>query len=62
MMAKMFFMEGLLTTPFIFPSVPENSGRIRLIAGANLRGSSIDKAIAVFKKVGDEINEMSSDT
>ena len=61
-MAKMFFMEGLLTTPFIYPSVPENCGRIRLIAGANLKESSIDKASRVFKTVMDEINEMSPGT
>ena len=61
-MAKMFFMEGILTTPFIYPSVPENCGRIRLIAGANLGEPSIGKAVRVIKNVMDEINEVSPGT
>jgi 7-keto-8-aminopelargonate synthetase-like enzyme len=48
-MAKLLFEEGILATPFIYPSVPLDCGRIRLIAGANLKDSSIDKAIKIFK-------------
>lgn len=57
-LAKNLFNQGLLATPFIYPSVPENSGRIRLIAGANLKSTSIDKAIRIFEKV----HEMSAHT
>ena len=53
-MAKLLFNEGILSTPFIYPSVPEDCGRIRLIAGANLRDSSIDNAIRIFKALKDE--------
>ena len=50
---KLLFKEGILSTPFIFPSVPEDCGRIRLIAGANLKDSTIDEAIRIFKAVID---------
>jgi 7-keto-8-aminopelargonate synthetase-like enzyme len=61
-MAKVLHREGILSTPFIYPSVPENSGRIRLIAGANLKSTTIDKAIAIFDKIFKEIHEMPSHT
>lgn len=53
-LAKWFYEHGMLTTPFIYPSVPEKEGRIRIIASANLRAESIDKAlmqIESFKEV-----------
>lgn len=50
-LAKRIFEAGIFTTPFIYPSVPENDGRIRLIAGANLKESSVDKAIGIFRKL-----------
>ena len=46
--SKTFYREGILTTPFIYPSVQVNEGRIRLIAGANLSEKTIDKAIEIF--------------
>jgi 7-keto-8-aminopelargonate synthetase-like enzyme len=61
-MSRLLFNEGLLATPFIYPSVPENGGRIRLIAGANLKSTSIDKAIRVFDKIIQKVHEMSPDT
>jgi 7-keto-8-aminopelargonate synthetase-like enzyme len=60
-MTKALFRKGLLPTPFIYPSVPENSGRIRLITGANLRESSIDEAIRIFNSIKNIFNEMSHD-
>jgi len=51
---KLLFQQGILTTPFIYPSVPEERGRIRLIAGANLKDESIGKAISAFKSIKDE--------
>jgi len=44
-LAKWFYEEGIITTPFIYPSVPEREGRIRLIAGANLKASSIERVL-----------------
>jgi len=49
LMAKEFFKNNILTTPFIFPSVPRNEGRIRLIAGANLSGKTIEKVRGIVK-------------
>jgi 7-keto-8-aminopelargonate synthetase-like enzyme len=53
-MTKVLFSEGILATPFIYPSVPEDCGRIRLIAGANLKESTISKAISIFQAIKDE--------
>jgi glycine C-acetyltransferase len=44
-LARWFYDNGILTTPFIYPSVPENEGRIRIIAGANLEASSIEYVV-----------------
>ncbi|MCK4667638.1 aminotransferase class I/II-fold pyridoxal phosphate-dependent enzyme [Candidatus Dependentiae bacterium] len=46
---KALFKGKILTTPFVPPSVPNNSGKIRIIAGANLKKSSIDQALDFFK-------------
>lgn len=43
MLAKAFFTNNILTTAFIFPSVPRNEGRIRLIAGANLSDETLGR-------------------
>jgi len=50
-LARKFYESGILTTPFIYPSVPEKGGRIRLIAGANLKQSSIDRVAEYFSTV-----------
>ena len=50
-LARKLYELGILTTPFIYPSVPENEGRIRLIAGANLKISSIDYVVRCFSKL-----------
>lgn len=57
-LTKKLFELGILTTPFIYPSVPESEGRIRLIAGANLDKSSIDYAIRCFSKIKSDTDEM----
>jgi 7-keto-8-aminopelargonate synthetase-like enzyme len=50
-LAKKLFLKDVLSTPFIFPSVPKNDGRIRLIAGANLKESTIDRVLELFKNI-----------
>lgn len=52
LLAKRFYENNILTTPFIEPSVPQNQGRVRLIAGANLTEGSINKAIGIIKSIG----------
>ncbi|MFT5871796.1 MAG: 7-keto-8-aminopelargonate synthetase-like enzyme [Clostridium sp.] len=54
-LAKRFYENKILTTPFIAPSVPLNQGRVRLIAGANLKEESIEKVLKVIKNIGMEI-------
>jgi 7-keto-8-aminopelargonate synthetase-like enzyme len=49
--AKELYNKNILATPFIYPSVPENQGVIRLIAGANLKEETIDRAIQIFKEI-----------
>jgi 7-keto-8-aminopelargonate synthetase-like enzyme len=50
LLAKYLFENRILTTPFIYPSVPKNGGIVRLIAGANLKNETIRKAVDIFKK------------
>jgi len=49
--AKKLYYKNILATPFIYPSVPENKGVIRLIAGANLEEQTIERAIQIFKEI-----------
>lgn len=51
LLSKEMYENGILGTPFIYPSVPEKEGRIRLIAGANLKPESIDRAIGIFHNI-----------
>ena len=52
-LSKRMYEKGILGTPFIWPSVPEQQGRIRLIAGANLRPESVDRAVAIFHEIAE---------
>lgn len=49
--AKQLFLNKVIATPFVYPSVPRNKGVIRLIAGANLSAQNLDKAISCFKNI-----------
>nr|MBC8147828.1 pyridoxal phosphate-dependent aminotransferase family protein [Bacteroidota bacterium] len=49
--AKKLYENQILATPFIFPSVPENQGVIRMIVGANLREETVDRAIQILKEI-----------
>jgi len=51
--AKKLFDNGIFSTPFVFPSVPKREGRVRLIAGANLRESTIERAVRIFRELGE---------
>ena len=55
MLAKALFERGLLSTPFVYPSVPKTKGRVRLIAGANLSEKTIDTACRIFAEVKHEV-------
>lgn len=53
-LAKRFYENRVLTTPFISPSVPTNEGKIRLIAGANLKEETINQVLEIVKTMGQE--------
>lgn len=48
--AKYLFENKVLSTPFVFPSVPKNKGVIRLISGANLKPETVAKAAGIIRK------------
>ena len=52
LLAKKLFENNILSTPFIPPSVPINEGKVRLIAGANLKEETIERAADIIKKAG----------
>lgn len=51
---KQLFERGVYAVPFIPPSVPKDSPRIRLTFNAYLSDSDIDQAITVFKEISEE--------
>jgi len=50
-LAKAFFEERILTTPFIHPSVPLDDGRLRLIAGAHLSEQSLRTVLEAIPRI-----------
>jgi len=50
-LAKTLYEHDLLCTPFVYPSVAKKEGRIRLIAGANLKESTIRRAAQIFHHI-----------
>lgn len=54
--AKLIHSNNILATPFVPPSVSPNENKIRLIAGANLSESTINRALDIFKKIAKEIS------
>jgi len=51
MLAKILYRHGLVTTPFVHPSVPRKEGRIRLIAGANLKDETVHRAAGILSRL-----------
>ena len=50
-LSKSFWDNRIMTTAFVHPSVPQNEGRIRLIAGANMREETIQRAEEAIRKM-----------
>ncbi|RCK80333.1 MAG: 2-amino-3-ketobutyrate coenzyme A ligase [Candidatus Ozemobacter sibiricus] len=50
-LARAFYEAGLLTTPFVYPSVPLSEGRVRLIAGAGLTLARVQAAVAALPAI-----------
>ncbi|MBL7130243.1 MAG: aminotransferase class I/II-fold pyridoxal phosphate-dependent enzyme [Candidatus Omnitrophica bacterium] len=53
-MTKLLFERQIYVVPFLPPSVPKTSPRIRLLASAYLTDKDIDKVIRVFKELKTE--------
>jgi 7-keto-8-aminopelargonate synthetase-like enzyme len=51
LISKELYENRILSTPFVYPSVPPYGGKIRLIAGANLKQESIDYAVHAFETI-----------
>jgi 7-keto-8-aminopelargonate synthetase-like enzyme len=49
--AKELYARKILSTPFVPPSVPRDGGRVRLIAGAGLQESSVQRALEAFAEM-----------
>jgi glycine C-acetyltransferase len=49
--AKLLFQKHIYVVPFIPPSVPQESPRIRLLASAYLRDEDINKVIKIFDEL-----------
>ena len=47
-LSKKLYENHILCTPFIPPSVPPETGVVRLIAGANLNEEQVDRIIKVI--------------
>jgi len=51
LLSKKLFENGILSTPFIEPSVPKNEGIVRLIAGAGLSEEQIKCVVEKIKNI-----------
>jgi 7-keto-8-aminopelargonate synthetase-like enzyme len=51
--ARELYSQKILATPFVPPSVPPNMGRVRLIAGADLQESSVQRALDAFSRIAE---------
>lgn len=52
--AQRLYEKGIIATPFIEPAVAVGEGKVRLIAGANLREDTIREAALILRKVGSQ--------
>jgi len=50
-LAKRFYENKILVTPFIYPSVPYNSGVVRIIAGSNISKQALENCRNILSKL-----------
>ena len=53
--SKKLFENGLFIGPIVFPTVPKGTGRVRCMVTAGHTTEQLDRAIAIFEKVGKEM-------
>ena len=59
-LARCFYEEKIITTPFVYPSVPKNKGVVRIIAGNKLNEGTLEKVIEAVYKIGNKLNKQDS--
>ena len=53
--SKKLFENGLFIGPIVFPTVPKGTGRVRCMVTAGHTTEQLDRAVAIFSKVGKEM-------
>ena len=54
--SKRLFEEGVYAKSIVFPTVPKGTGRVRNMPTAAHTKEMLDEAIAIYEKVGKELN------
>ena len=54
-LARYFYEENIVTTPFVYPSVPKNKGVVRIIAGNKLEEKTLRTVIEAIYKIGQRL-------
>lgn len=54
--SKRLLEKGVFVSGIIFPTVPKGTGRVRCMVSASHTKDELDKAVAIFKEVGEEMN------
>ncbi len=53
--SEKLFENGVFTSPIVFPTVPKGTGRVRCMVTAGHTIEQLDKAVAIIKKVAEEL-------
>lgn len=54
--SKKLFENGVFVSGIVFPTVPKGTGRLRCMVTAGHTEEQLDRAVAIFEKVGKEMN------
>lgn len=54
--SRKLFENGVFASGIVFPTVPKGTGRVRCMVTAGHTKEQLDRAVDVFKKVGEEMN------
>lgn len=53
--SKKLFENGVFVSPIVFPTVPRGTGRVRCMVTAGHSKEQLDRAVEIFRKVGEEM-------
>lgn len=59
-MSRELFNEGLFAKAIVYPTVPQGKARIRIMNSAGHTKEQLDKALEIFKNVGERLNVVKS--